>query len=141
LKGRKKELFKTSYGKYVQPAKVEMLLREIPSVAEAMLVGEERPYCTALMWVEDGNHGQPSMEAIDRAVLEANARLSHPEQVKRWAILPGNLSIEGGDLTGNLKLKRQAVALKFRDLLDALYAEKDLPGSVLHIGQAAREPA
>lgn len=141
LKGRKKELFKTSYGKYVQPAKVEMLLREIPGVAEAMLVGEERPYCTALLWVQDGNHGHPSMEAIDRAVLEANACLSHPEQVKRWAILPGNLSIEGGDLTANLKLKRQAVAARFGDLLDALYEEKNLPGTVLHVGQAARGPA
>ncbi len=52
LTGRKKELIKTSYGKYVQPAKVESLLREIPGVAEAMLVGEERPYCVALLWVQ-----------------------------------------------------------------------------------------
>jgi long-subunit acyl-CoA synthetase (AMP-forming) len=45
LEGRKKELFKTSYGKYVQPAKVEALLRDIPGIAETLLVGEGRPYC------------------------------------------------------------------------------------------------
>ena len=56
LEGRKKELFKTSYGKYVQPAKVEALLRDIPGIAETMLVGEGRPYCVALLWIIDPDH-------------------------------------------------------------------------------------
>ena len=49
LNGRKKELFKTSYGKYVQPAKIEALLREIPGTAEAMIIGEQKPFCTAVI--------------------------------------------------------------------------------------------
>ena len=51
--GRKKELIKTAYGKYAHPAEVEALLKEIPGVAEAMLVGEGKPFCVALMWVGD----------------------------------------------------------------------------------------
>jgi long-chain acyl-CoA synthetase len=137
--GRKKELIKTSYGKYVHPAKVETLLKEIPGVAEAMLAGEGKPYCTALLWTVGNGRGRPSPEAIDRAILEVNARLSHPEQVKQWAILPGGLSIEGGHLTANLKLKRQVVAQQFSTVLDALYRGESLPGDTLHVGRALRE--
>ena len=117
LQGRKKELIKTSYGKYVQPAKVEALLREIPGVAEAMLVGEGRPYCVALLWSPapmlrpTPDDDRPGGGAINRG-------LSHPEQVKRWAVLPNDLSIERGDLTANLKLKRQAVAARFGRLIE-----------------------
>ena len=65
LEGRKKELFKTSYGKYVQPAKIEALLRDIPGIAETMLVGEGRPYCVALLWIIDPDDA-PSEAAIAR---------------------------------------------------------------------------
>ncbi len=137
--GRKKELIKTSYGKYVHPAKVETLLKEIPGVAEAMLEGEARPYCTALLWAK-GDGCNPSLtEAIDRAILEVNAHLSHPEQVKQWVILPGSLSIEGGHMTASLKLKRHVVAQQFSDILDALYRGESMPGYTLHIGRARKE--
>jgi len=141
LHGRKKELIKTSYGKYIQLAKVEALLREIPGVAEAMLVGEERPYCVALLWVTDDHCDQAPAEATGRAILQVNTHLSHPEQVKRWAILANDLSVEGGDLTANLKLKRQAVARRFQGVLDALYGGESLPENVLHLGQAERDGA
>jgi len=137
--GRKKELIKTSYGKYIHPAKVEMLLKEIPGVAEAMLAGEGRPYCAALLWTRGNGRDGSSTEAIDRAILDVNGRLSHPEQVKQWAILPGSLSIEGGHLTANLKLKRQVVAQQFSGVLDALYRGESMPGDTVHVGQAPRE--
>jgi long-chain acyl-CoA synthetase len=138
--GRKKELIKTSYAKYVHPAKVESRLKEIPGVAEAMLVGEGEPFCVALMWVDDG-HGDPARadaQRIDRAVLAMNGQLSHPEQVKRWAILPNDLSIERGDLTGNLKLKRHAVTQRLQSVVSALYNGGKPFGNVLHIGTAER---
>ncbi len=56
-------------------------------------------------------------------VIDVNRRLSHPEQVKRWAVLPNDLSIEGGDLTANLKLKRHSVEARFRLAIDSLYQE------------------
>jgi long-chain acyl-CoA synthetase len=137
--GRKKELIKISYGKYVHPAKVETLLKEIPGVTEAMVVGEGKPYCTALLWLGDNGCDRSTFEAMDRAIEKANVRLSHPEQVKRWAVVPGTLSVEGGHLTANLKLKRQVVAQQFSGVTAALYDGTKLPEAILHVGQAVRE--
>jgi long-chain acyl-CoA synthetase len=138
LKGRKKELFKTSYGKYVQPAKIESLLREIPGVAEAMLVGEERPYCVALLWVQSKVLDTESAQLIDRLVGKVNHDLSHPEQIKRWAVLANDLSVEAGDLTANLKLRRQVVARRLEDVLEGLYDGISPSQAALHIGEAGK---
>jgi long-chain acyl-CoA synthetase len=120
IDGRKKDLLKTAYGKYLQPSKVEGLLRRIPGVSEAMIVGEGRPFCAALLWVD----GDIDPAEIDGAVSDINARLSHPEQVKRWVLLPYDLSIEGGELTANLKLKRGRVQERFRAAIESLYEER-----------------
>jgi long-chain acyl-CoA synthetase len=117
LDGRKKDLLKTAYGKYLQPSKLETMLRRIPGVSEAMVVGEGRPFCAALLWVE----GTGERTLIDAAVGDMNRRLSHPEQVKRWAVLPNDLSIEGGELTANLKLRRHRVENRFRGVIESLY--------------------
>jgi long-chain acyl-CoA synthetase len=138
LKGRKKELFKTSYGKYVQPAKIESLLREIPGVAEAMLVGEERPYCVALLWVQGRALDADAGQLIDRLVGQVNHGLSHPEQVKRWAVLANDLSVEAGDLTPNLKMKRQAIARRLEDVVESLYDGMSPSQAVLHVGMAEK---
>jgi long-chain acyl-CoA synthetase len=145
LEGRKKELFKTSYGKYIQPARVEALLRDIPGVAETMLVGEGRPYCIALLWLIDPEDA-PAPGAIAQAIQDLSRGLSHPEQVKRWAVLRNDLSTERGDLTANLKLKRQAVGSRLQGLIEALYdgspstaAPGSLCESFLYAGEATRD--
>ena len=126
------------------------LLRDIPGIAETLLVGEGRPYCVALLWIIDPDDA-PSEAAISRAMADLSRGLSHPEQVKRWAVLRNDLSIERGDLTANLKLKRQAVGVRLQGLIEALYdgspAGADLskaePGSLcegfLFAGEAARD--
>jgi len=119
IDGRKKELLKTAYGKYLQPSRIEAMLRRIPGVAEAMVVGEGRPFCAALLWVE----GVDGAAAVDAAVTEMNRLLSHPEQVKRWIVLPNDLSIEGGELTANLKLRRHEVEARFHGEIERLYEE------------------
>jgi long-chain acyl-CoA synthetase len=139
LKGRKKELFKTSYGKYIQPAKVEALLRDIPGVSEAMLVGEGRPYCVALLWVQEKTLDADTGQFIDRLVCQVNQGLSHPEQLKRWAVLADDLSIEAGDLTANLKLKRQVVARRLGEVLEGLYDGISHSHAVLHIGETGKD--
>ncbi len=138
--GRKKELIKTAYAKYVHPAKIESRLKEIPGVTEAMLVGEGKPFCVALMWVtnENGSSIGADAQEIDRAVVTMNQQLSHPEQVKRWAILPNDLSIERGDLTGNLKLKRYAVAQRLDPVVSSLYNGGKPCLNALHIGSSER---
>jgi long-chain acyl-CoA synthetase len=138
LKGRKKELFKTSYGKYIQPGKVESLLREIPGVAEAMLVGEERPYCVALLWIQDKVLNAATQQRIDRMIGQINLTLAHPEQVKRWAVMANDLSIEASDLTANLKLKRQAIYCRLKDVVEALYKGINQSYKVLFFGEAGK---
>ena len=141
LQGRKKEIIVTAYGKNIFPLKIEAMLRDIPGVVEAMVVGESCPYCTAMLWVKGGGGDRSLWEAIDRAVRQVNSRLSHPEQIKRWAILANSLSTERGDLTANLKLKRQAVSQRFREVIGALYGEARPPAGVLSLGMAEPEGA
>ena len=119
IDGRKKDLLKTAYGKYLQPSKIEALLRRIPRCRRGDDRGGGQAVCAALLWV-DPEH---DTAAIDAGVREANSRMSHPEQVKRWTTLPNDLSIEGGELTANLKLKRRRVEARFREVIGSLYEE------------------
>ena len=134
IDGRKKDLLKTAYGKYLQPSKIEAMLRRIPGVSEAMVVGEGRPFCAALLWVE----GVDGATAVDAAVTEMNRRLSHPEQVKRWTVLPNDLSIEGGELTANLKLRRHEVGARFHGEIERLYEEHPTAPIRTAVGSGAR---
>lgn len=84
-----------------------------------MVVGEGRPFCSALLWTDNSD----DTAAIDRAVAHVNERLSHPEQVKRLAALRNELSIEHGELTANFKLKRRRVQSRFRAVIESLYEE------------------
>jgi long-chain acyl-CoA synthetase len=119
--GRKKELIKTSYGKCIYCGKIEGMLRELPGVTEALLIGESKPYCSALLWVDKNLFNDKTVKAIETAVREMNNNLSNPEKVKKWVIHMNTLSIEKGDLTPNLKLKRFVVAQRFSKTVDALY--------------------
>ena len=129
ITGRKKELIINSYGKSIDPLHIEALLRDIPGVEEVMLVGEGKPYLSGLFWVdEDQNH-----EEISGNIQEVNLKLSHPEQVKMWALLSNDLSIDGGDLTANMKLKREIITRRYHDVINAIYHEKSNP-LIMHIG-------
>jgi len=121
IRGRKKEILVTSYGKNINPAKIEMLLRQIPGIAEAMVLGEGRPALCALLWLKSGSATPGVLEAIELTVRQINMGLSHPEQVKRWAVLTDNPSIENGEFTGNLKLRRQVVLAHHSKVVDMLY--------------------
>lgn len=121
IEGRKKDLIKTSYGKYVQPTKIETLLKEIQGVEEAMVIGEGFPYCVALIWMKNGINGTKAQEEIDIAVAKVNSQLSHPEQLKKWITLENNLSISGGELTGTLKLRRNKVLINLNNIIENLY--------------------
>jgi long-chain acyl-CoA synthetase len=137
IDGRKKELIKTAYGKYLHPAQVEAMLRELPGVAEAMVVGEGRPFCAALLWTDepDGD-GQLAQQRIAEGMLALNARLPRPEQVRRWAVLPNDLSVERGDLTTHLKLRRATVARRLGHVIDALYEQAPAVGDAAVLGVA-----
>ncbi len=135
--GRKKELIKTSYGKCIYSGKIEGMIREIPDVSEAMLIGESKPYCGAVIWVQKDRWSQKTAKSIDAAIEEMNKRLSNPEKIKRWALLVNSLSIENGDLTPNLKLKRNLAAQKCAKAVEALYGGA-LPECEIHVGGAEK---
>lgn len=122
LSGRKKEVMINSYGKNINPVKIEMMLREATGIEHVMLLCDNRPYCAALFW--DPAYRPEADAAIEAAVREVNRELSRPEQVKRWAVLTDELSIEGGGLTANLKMKRSAIVSGYAAIIDSLYDQK-----------------
>lgn len=132
--GRKKEILINSYGKNINLQKVETLLRDIPGISEAMLVGEQRPYCVALLWLED-EESILDKETLINAIQSVNAQLSHPEQVKRYALMSDPLKISTGELTPNLKLRRNNIIKLHQQTIDGLYAsEVTLVGNVVFVG-------
>ncbi|HVO77949.1 MAG TPA: AMP-binding protein [Methanomassiliicoccales archaeon] len=133
LEGRKKELIKTSYGKFVSPMRVESMLRDSPLVSEAIVIGEGRPYCVALLWPE-GKWDAGMAGKIDAMVEDVNSRLSQPERARRWAIVRGELSVEGGELTANMKLRRRVVEERFASLISTMYASIGDHQDAWHIG-------
>ncbi len=125
LDGRKKEMIITSYGKNINPQKIETRLKAIPLVSEVLLIGESLPYCSALIWVDKGTGDLCAEEerGLDEAVSSVNESLSHPEQVKKWVFITEALSIQKGELTPNLKLRRERIQETHHALVAALYGD------------------
>jgi long-chain acyl-CoA synthetase len=140
ITGRKKDLIVTSSGKNIAPQAMETELRSDPLVAQAVVIGDRRPYLVALLALDpegvlervgDGG-GHADIEAlaehpevrsgIARAVARLNARRAPIEQVKAWRVLPRELSVAGGELTPTLKVRRDVVVERFRDLVEQAYA-------------------
>lgn len=130
LGGRKKEILVTSYGKNIAPQKIEVLLKGIDGVSEAMVVADGRPYTTALLWLEDEVASALAAQSdgelfdfaeLDAAVVRINEQLSHPEQLKRWVVCARPLTVASGELTPNLKVRRTVVAETRADLIGELY--------------------
>ena len=115
LYGRKKDIIITAYGKNISIPKIEQRLMDIPGVSQAVLIGENRPYCTALLWLEG------EVPDLDAQIAAMNAGLSHPEQIRRWTVIDKPLSIGAGELTPNLKVKRANVTSHLAKEIEAMY--------------------
>ena len=136
IAGRIKEVMINSYGKNIMPAKVESAMRQVPGVAEAMLVVDGRPYGVALLWAEPDRAGEPG-EFWDRGMAAAGDGLSAVERPKAWAVLPYDLDTGRGELTANMKLRREVLASRFAPVIAALYSGSPVPG-VIHAGREER---
>jgi len=132
ITGRKKEVIINSYGKTINPLKIEALLRDIPDISEAMVIGDEKPYCSALLWIEKGI--KSDYEKIDHSIIILNSKLSNPEKIKRWAVLYNDLSIESGDLTANMKLKRKLIMERYQDIINDIYKDH-ISSEIIHSGE------
>ncbi|MWA12798.1 AMP-dependent synthetase/ligase [Streptomyces sp. BA2] len=143
ITGRKKDILITTGGKNVAPAPLEDWLRAHPLVGQCMVVGDDRPYITALLTLEaDGiahwcrmkkkvlteHTGLAALvddadlrETLQRAVDEANKLVSRAESIRRFAVLPVDFTEASGHLTPSLKLKRDAIERDFAEEIEGLY--------------------
>lgn len=138
---RKKELFKTSGGKYVAPQPIENKLKESPFVEQIMIVGAERKFVGALIvpsfatlrdWMkekginyttnEDVIHHPKVLELYRGLVESFNEFFNHVEQIKKFELLPREWTIETGEMTPKMSLKRKVVMEKYKDAVERIYA-------------------
>ncbi|MEZ5423036.1 MAG: long-chain fatty acid--CoA ligase [Pyrinomonadaceae bacterium] len=139
---RKKELFKTSGGKYIAPSPIEQMIRSSRFVNQVVLVGNERKFPAALIvpnfemlasYAElkgldlktpaEFCRNEKIIDLLERQVAAATQTLSHYEKVKKIALLENELTVENGELTPTLKVKRRVVDELYRSTIDALYKE------------------
>ena len=141
ITGRKKEIIVTSGGKKTAPAGIEALLRSIPLVGNALVVGERRSYLVALIALDPERtalvakeHGwpetvgalirhRPFLQHLEGQIeQQVNRKLARFETIKRFAVVPEDFSVKAGELTPTLKLRRTAIEQKYSDLIESLYA-------------------
>ena len=137
---RKKELFKTSGGKYVAPLPIENKLKESVFIEQVMLVGVERKFVSALIvpsfpnlrdWARKNNipdsnnqemvRNQKVIDMFKELVESFNKFFNHVEQVKKFELLTNEWSVDTGELTPKMSLKRKVVMEKYRDAIDRIY--------------------
>ncbi|MGN6511118.1 MAG: AMP-dependent synthetase/ligase [Chitinophaga sp.] len=138
---RKKELFKTSGGKFVAPQPIENKFKESPYIEQIMVVGADRKFAGALIvpnfpklqeWAQANNIVFPSREEglkdpkvkalFKQAVDQYNRHFNHIEQVKKFELLPREWTVDGGELTPTLKLKRKVIENKYQAAIAHIYA-------------------
>jgi long-chain acyl-CoA synthetase len=139
---RKKEIFKTSGGKYVAPQPIENKMKESPFIEQMMVVGAERKFTGALIvpnlpnlteWCQKNNIAKDGVtrhqllndpkviELYKGIVEEYNQQFNHVEQVKKFELLDSEWTIDGGELTPTLKLKRKVIMEKYKQAVERIY--------------------
>ena len=142
ITGRIKDLFKTSGGKYIAPSAIESKFKAVcPYASQFLVFGNDRNYCIALVtldpdamegWAaENGMAGASYTEIVQsdkvktmvgQYVDELNSKLNRWETIKKWELLDHDLTVESGELTPSMKVKRNVVEGNYKDRIDALYA-------------------
>jgi long-chain acyl-CoA synthetase len=134
--GRKKEIIVNSYGKNISCLNVEQALTSSEFITQAVLIGEARPYCVALLvpdqralkiWAQkrslvfSGIEQAEVRELLDTEVKRVNEHLASFEEIKKFILLPEEFSVENGLLTPTLKTKRNLIEKRYADLIAGLY--------------------
>jgi long-chain acyl-CoA synthetase len=138
---RKKDLFKTAAGKFVAPQPIENLLKSSPLISNAVLLGDKHKFVAALIVPNFANveaaarqqgrkfssHAELAAdpwvrELIDKEIERINAKLAQYETIKRFALLDGDFTFDGGELTYTLKLKRRVIDERYAKIIESLYA-------------------
>ncbi len=136
ITGRKKELIVLSSGKKVHPARVESLFKMEPLISHVLLIGDRLPFLTALLTVNPAVAGAASgsgslseseavLDHVRAAVARVNKQLAPFEQIRKYRVLPREFSIEQGELTPTMKVRRARAISNFQSHIDELYAGRD----------------
>jgi long-chain acyl-CoA synthetase len=127
--GRKKELLKTSGGKYVAPVPIEDVIKAHRFIGEAMVIGETQKYCVALVAFDveaiDGIDPKILNEELEQLLVELNKNLASYETIKRLGVMIEGFSVESGTLTPTMKVKRKVAAEKMSEFIAALYSSSN----------------
>jgi long-chain acyl-CoA synthetase len=145
ITGRKKELIVSSTGKKIHPSRVESLFKFEPLISQIMLIGDRLPFLTALFTINPGvaetlkgmdalkgrdtaemAAAEPVQKEIKKVVERVNKQLAPFEQIRRYRVLGRDFSIEDGELTATMKVRRARVMENFRESIDELYAGKEV---------------
>jgi long-chain acyl-CoA synthetase len=138
---RKKEIFKTSGGKYVAPQALENIFKSSPFIEQIMIVGEGKKFVSALIvpsfsylktWMQLHNlvfttnseavRNEEVIKKYQSVVDELNQQFNHVEQIKKFELLPAEWSLDTGEMTPKMSLKRKVILEKFKDIIDKIYA-------------------
>jgi len=140
---RKKDLIKTAGGKFVAPQEIENRLKTDTFISQAVVIGDRRPYCVALISIskedaekyakdngirfssyEDLTKNPRIIERVKKTMDSVNSRLASFETIKRFAIVPRDFTQEDSEITPTLKVKRKVITERYKKLIDDLYAAK-----------------
>jgi long-chain acyl-CoA synthetase len=124
IRGRKKEILKTSGGKMIAPLPLEEKLRAAPFISQVCVVGDGRKYLSALITLSEFARAESPESAqaqIKIAVDRLNQDLASYEQIKRFTILPDEFTVESGELTPTLKMKRNVIESRYKEIVDSMY--------------------
>ncbi len=141
LTGRKKDILITAGGKNVAPSLLEGYLNQIAGVAQAVVVGDRQPYLSALVVLDPENLERLAQDAgtqqgtaadmctdpkvlhhlMRRIEADCNAKVARYETIKRITVLPHAFSVDGGELTPTMKIRRNVIAQKYAREIDLMY--------------------
>jgi long-chain acyl-CoA synthetase len=135
--GRKKEIIITSGGKNITPINIEAALKDYALISQAVVIGDRRNYLIALLTLEpedakkfadahgvpvEGLHQHPALRAeLQRAVDAVNSKFARVEHIRRFEVLPRDLSVEAGELTPTLKMKRRVIDKNWAEVIEGVY--------------------
>lgn len=139
---RKKDLIKTAGGKYIAPQVIEGKLKFAPLIGQAVVIGDRRPFPTALLtldpevapkWAKEQGieftdvtelaEDPKVLAAVQQIVDNVNTGLSHAEQVKKWTVLPRDFTQDAEEITPTLKVRRKTISEKYSDVIERMYAK------------------
>ena len=141
FRSRKKDLIKTAGGKYIAPQKIENLAKSFHALSQIVIYGDQKPFAVALVTLNQeyviqfaqskgilyGDYSEliknPEIQNLIRGSIdELNSQLAKYETIKKYHVLPREFTVEEGDLTPSMKVKRKQVCKKYHDLLEGLYS-------------------